>query len=410
VKAEKSPVGSLKTSTQGRQNSSGSLPTPLTTSALNPIVSISQAPGPASEVVRWSWEDDSQGILRFIDYDDETSSIIERAFKSGVTTTNLTHGFFGQQGGYKIDFQDMTQTKTATAFVRTLQRTAFDPVSKAKTVKSRSGAVANAPKGVKLNEKGLIQVTEEDVKRLVDPNAAGFAKPPETKKELIQRLTKYAAAAASEHECAICLCTLDEGVVELSECKHLFHEDCIIHAGNPKGYLKCPSCGVIYGVRIGSMPKGSMRIEFRGRGQLPLEGFENYGTVQITYSFPNGTQGVDHPEPGKSYNGTSRTAYLPDSQEGLDILALLEIAFWRKLTFRIGTSVTTGEQNAVVWNGVHHKTSARGGVAAWGYPDDTYFQRVREELCALGVVAIVGDNTEVRFSMSGSRDKVIQSV
>jgi len=44
------------------------------------------------------------------------------------------------------------------------------------------------------------------------------------KKEIILRLTNYTSVPANEHECAICLCELDENVVELSKCKHQFHE------------------------------------------------------------------------------------------------------------------------------------------------------------------------------------------
>lgn len=45
---------------------------------------------------------------------------------------------------------------------------------------------------------------------------------------------------------------------------------------------------------------------------------------------------------GISYSGTSRTAYLPDNQEGREVLILLKLAFDRKLIFTLGTSVTTG--------------------------------------------------------------------
>lgn len=67
--------------------------------------------------------------------------------------------------------------------------------------------------------------------------------------------------------------------------------------------------------------------------------------------------GPEHPNPGQSYSGTSRTAYLPDDKEGNEVLRLLQIAWDRKLTFTIGTSVTSGASNTVVWNGVHHKVS-----------------------------------------------------
>jgi len=51
----------------------------------------------------------------------------------------------------------------------------------------------------------------------------------------------------------------------------------------------------------------------------------------------------------------------------------------------VGTSVTTGKQNTVVWNGIHHKTSLGGGTQYFGYPDATYFNRVKEELASKGV-------------------------
>ena len=42
------------------------------------------------------------------------------------------------------------------------------------------------------------------------------------------------------------------------------------------------------------------------------------------------------------YSGTHRTAYLPDTKEGREVLSLLIEAFRRKLTFKVGTSITTG--------------------------------------------------------------------
>jgi deltex len=56
------------------------------------------------------------------------------------------------------------------------------------------------------------------------------------------------------------------------------------------------------------------------------------------------------------------------------------------LIFTVGKSVTTGLDNQVVWNGIHHKTNTSGGVGSFGYPDPTYFSRVKEELAAKGVV------------------------
>jgi hypothetical protein len=70
-----------------------------------------------------------------------------------------------------------------------------------------------------------------------------------------------------------------------------------------------------------------------------------------------------------------RTAYLPDNKEGQEILKLFKIAWERRLLFTVGRSVTTGEDNQVVWGGVHQKTSTSGGATSFGYPDPTYFER-----------------------------------
>jgi hypothetical protein len=50
--------------------------------------------------------------------------------------------------------------------------------------------------------------------------------------------------------------------------------------------------------------------------------------------------------------------------------------------FTIGRSSTTGEDNVVIWNDIHHKTSRTG---TYGYPDYTYLTRVKKELAAKGI-------------------------
>lgn len=64
---------------------------------------------------------------------------------------------------------------------------------------------------------------------------------------------------------------------------------------------------------------------------------------------------------------------------------MLAEAFRRRLTFKVGTSITTGQTNCVVWQGIHHKTSPSGGTSNYGYPDPSYFHRVTEELKARGI-------------------------
>lgn len=100
--------------------------------------------------------------------------------------------------------------------------------------------------------------------------------------------------------------------------------------------------------------------------------------------------------PGSSYEGTSRTCYLPDNDEGKEVLRLLKLAWGnseemaninrtleRKLTFTIGTSMTTGKDNQVIWNGIHHKTTR--GAGSHGWPDSGYIARVTDELKRFGV-------------------------
>ena len=69
----------------------------------------------------------------------------------------------------------------------------------------------------------------------------------------------------------------------------------------------------------------------------------------------------EHPNPGKRYSGTERQAFLPNNHEGRKVLNLLDQAFKARLTFTIGTSVTSGRSNTVTWNDIHHKTNPYGG-------------------------------------------------
>lgn len=73
------------------------------------------------------------------------------------------------------------------------------------------------------------------------------------------------------------------------------------------------------------------------------------------------TKQKDHPNPGAPYEAISRTAYLPNNEEGQEILQLLRRAFQQKLIFTVGQSRTTGLQGVITWNDIHHKTSVYGG-------------------------------------------------
>ncbi len=54
-------------------------------------------------------------------------------------------------------------------------------------------------------------------------------------------------------------------VVRLSKCQgHYFHLGCIVHCYT-SGYLQCPICGVVYGIRVGNMPEGTMSVDTHPR-------------------------------------------------------------------------------------------------------------------------------------------------
>ncbi|XP_076874714.1 putative E3 ubiquitin-protein ligase DTX3 [Brachyhypopomus gauderio] len=183
--------------------------------------------------------------------------------------------------------------------------------------------------------------------------------------------------------CSICMGEMVEKTT-LEQCGHSFCRSCLDQAFQVK--KACPVCRLVYGQLVGNQPaNGNMMVE--RDPDLELPGYEGYGCICIIYSFPPGFQSQEHPNPGVRYPGTDRVAYLPDSPEGNRVLRLLRRAFEQRLIFTIGTSMTTGMQNVITWNDIHHKTSIWGGPRCFGYPDPTYLVRVTEELREKGITA-----------------------
>lgn len=63
----------------------------------------------------------------------------------------------------------------------------------------------------------------------------------------------------------------------------------------------------------------------------PCDGYEGCGTIEIHYYIDDGEYYLN------------RRAYLPDNDDGKEILELLKVAWDRRISFTIGTSVTTGD-------------------------------------------------------------------
>ncbi|XP_068724849.1 uncharacterized protein [Montipora capricornis] len=183
---------------------------------------------------------------------------------------------------------------------------------------------------------------------------------------------------SEEEECPICLTAISNP--RSLKCKHVFCSACIEVALNVRN--RCPVCQKPQGVLKGNQPPGLMTSQVSGQS---LPGYEGYGTIIIDYSFASGIQGREHPNPGQYYGGMNRQAYLPDTREGREVLQLLKRAFDARLVFTVGTSTTSGLQNQITWNDIHHKTSTHGGPFGFGYPDPDYLRRVKEELADKGI-------------------------
>ena len=177
-------------------------------------------------------------------------------------------------------------------------------------------------------------------------------------------------------------------VYKLSACKHTFHILCvrdILSNQDADEYLECPLCKSISGKRVGTQPPdGTMTISKRNQ---KLPGFESdsQGMIIVRYDFSPGIQGPKHPNPGQPYSapGFPRTGYFPDNEKGRKVVELMKVAFDRRLVFTVGKSVTSGAENVITWNGIHHKTSISGGN--WSYPDDKYLDNVQGELKGFGI-------------------------
>lgn len=198
-------------------------------------------------------------------------------------------------------------------------------------------------------------------------------------------------ASSSDQNDEICVVCLDSlsvpqdgnPVVQLKKCKHLFHRICLEQCFKSV-QAQCPTCKKWYGVPRGNQPLGATMTVQVIQGHI--SGFPDaQGYFQIYYNIPGGVQTSEHLRPGTEFTGTRRIAYLPNTPEGSLVLRMFRLAFDNRLMFTVGDSVTTGARNTVVWNCIHNKTSLHGGPNNFGYPDDSYLDRVKEELAAVGI-------------------------
>ncbi|KAL7551605.1 hypothetical protein ACHAWF_014798 [Thalassiosira exigua] len=185
----------------------------------------------------------------------------------------------------------------------------------------------------------------------------------------------------NDETCIVCMEKLNKSddLLKVKRCQHIFCRDCILQ--NLQHSRKCPSCQVLIGEPQGKSPSGQMLISIDR--SIHCAGYSNANTIVIHYILSRGKQQEYHDDPGKPFKGIRRLAYLPDNEDGHRLLARLKFAFLHGLTFRVGTSLTTGKSGVITWASIHHKTAL--ATTSHGWPDETYFVRCNEELDCLGV-------------------------
>lgn len=173
---------------------------------------------------------------------------------------------------------------------------------------------------------------------------------------------------------------------KIRHCHHIFHKDCIEDC--LKHHPKCPTCRKPIYEPQGKSPSGTMKIQLDDTMDCP--GYINAnGTYIISYHIPSGTQHSYHDSPGTKYQGAQRTAYIPNTIEGYQLLQRLKYAWKHGLMFTIGTSLTNHMPHQTTWASIHHKTNLNYNYPsqqiAHSFPDDSYFYNVNESLDALHV-------------------------
>ena len=130
--------------------------------------------------------------------------------------------------------------------------------------------------------------------------------------------------------CLICQNQLvAQSCARLSVCEHIFHTECIKKALRFKP--SCPICRKTVGDKPrGKSPSGTMSISISSSN---CTGYEGSGSIIIDYFLNNGIQTSYHDNPMKTFTGKSARAYLPNTEEGRNLLKRLKFAFMYGLSF-----------------------------------------------------------------------------
>ncbi|KAL7470393.1 hypothetical protein ACHAXS_010614 [Conticribra weissflogii] len=251
------------------------------------------------------------------------------------------------------------------------------------------GAEGCEPRADHLTLATLPIVVNEAIRYTADDSTATATVPQTAGLEPLSRFP------LSTENCRICGERLSSGFcVEVQACRHAFHRSCL-----ERGLLR----GVNHSNESESRPShlestsrfyrvhhlrhisvffpsllpasGTMCID---RENALCPGFEPARTIKITYRIPSGIQTSHHPHPGRHHGGTTRTAYLPNNDEGIRLLQRLRYAWTQGLIFTVGYSVTYRRGDCVTWATIPHKTRLDGGD--YGFPDPFYVDHCNKVL------------------------------
>ena len=153
------------------------------------------------------------------------------------------------------------------------------------------------------------------------------------------------ASCNMNDDCAICQERLKKrGCVALKLCNHVFHSSCIREAFKSKP--QCPVCRIPVGAGPqGKSPSGTMTVS---SNPIRCSGFQ-CDTLVISHNIPAAIQLKYHDNPGVIHGSRVAIAYLPNNQEGRDLLKRLKYSFKHGLSFTVGASMTTRLANQCTW-------------------------------------------------------------
>ena len=349
----------------------------------------------------WQWADDHG---RWQPFEWSASQEISRSHTAGHPSCRLRIG----RWDYLISFSDCTQTNVVTGASRPVAGPSNIPpggMAGAVTdvVSGVAGAISGAASAAKEALSGVLGGLSSDNPRSARPGSAVPQLPFNVlflamdQVSDLQALTKWKvlqpgewAAGATDPVMFNDLGEDGEEVVRLP-C-HTSATDCTFNRSTLEQAFTskscCPLCNTAYGLR-GPQPSGSMTARLDSREHC--EGHGRTGTIIVEYDFPSGTQTSRQPQPGRQFRGTQRKCYYPHDAVGWAALALLRTAFEEGALFVIGSSKTTGAENAVVW-AIHQKTKTHGGPPSHGWPDPEYLDRLRSECAAANVTGALGED------------------